>query len=389
MPHSEPFTCLLLIRSLGVGGAERQLVQLARGLRAGGAHVTVITFYPGGAFHSALDRSGVNVVSVDKKNRWDILGFLWRLLRVIRQKRPDVLYSFLPSANLSAVFVRYFSGLRLVVWGVRASALELTRYNWLVRLELLLCAVCSRLADLIVCNSLAGLEHHVAQGYPRRKMRVISNGIDCSVFRFDLTARPKVRAEWNVRDDDVLIGLVARVDPMKGHSDFLAAAALLAPKAPRLRFVCIGNGPKEMADSLRATSLELGLADRVIWASPREDVSAIYSALDVFVSASVFGEGFSNAVAEAMACERVCVVTDVGDSSSVIADLGRVVPPRAPSALADAIHDLASLSPPERAHLGRAARERIESSFSVSRMVNETARLIGAPRSQPAAAMAE
>jgi glycosyltransferase involved in cell wall biosynthesis len=111
-------------------------------------------------------------------------------------------------------------------------------------------------------------------------------------------------------------------------------------------------------------------------------VASVYSALDVVSSTSRFGEGFSNSIAEAMACERVCVVTEVGDSGSVVAASGRVVAPRDTPALASAIKDLAGLSVRERAQLGRAARARIESMFSVPRMVNETARLIGIPWSR-------
>ena len=133
MHSSQTFKCAFLIRSLGTGGAERQLVELARGLRSGGIHVTVITFYPGGAFQPVLQRSGVNVVSVNKKGRWDIVGFLRRLVKVIRAERPDVLYSFLSSANLVAALTRYCAPRRLVVWSVRESSLDLSSYDWLVR----------------------------------------------------------------------------------------------------------------------------------------------------------------------------------------------------------------------------------------------------------------
>jgi glycosyltransferase involved in cell wall biosynthesis len=375
MSHSRAFRCIFLMRSLDVGGAQRQLVELARALRSGGIHVTVMTFYPGGAFQPVLERAGVNVVSVNKKGRWEIVGFLRRLVQLIRTERPDVMYSFLSSANLVAALTRYCGPRRLIVWSVRASSLDLSSYDWLVRVELVVCALCSRLADVIICNSRAGYDHLAAKGYPLERMHVVSNGIDCSSFKFDAMARARVRTEWDVQDDDVLVGLVARVDAIKGHADFLAAAALLV-SVPQLRFVCVGGGPPEISESLRVMALELGLADRVIWAGQRADIPSVYSALDLFVSASR-SEGFSNSVAEAMACERVCVVTDVGDSALLVAEFGCVVPPRDPAALAAAIKELASMPPVGRAQLGRGARQRIENFFSVSRMVDETARLIG------------
>jgi glycosyltransferase involved in cell wall biosynthesis len=99
---------------------------------------------------------------------------------------------------------------------------------------------------------------------------------------------------------------------------------------------------------------------------------AIHSALDVATSASAFGEGFSNAVAEAMACEVPVVATDVGDSAALIGDAGVSVAPKDPAALCDGWLRLLALSPEARAHLGEQARRRIVSEFSVSRLVART-----------------
>jgi glycosyltransferase involved in cell wall biosynthesis len=103
---------------------------------------------------------------------------------------------------------------------------------------------------------------------------------------------------------------------------------------------------------------------------------AVYSALDI-VSSSSRGEGFSNAIAEAMACERTCVVTDVGDSAWIVGGTGRVVPPRSSDALAAAWHELTALPMSERRMLGKAARQRVEDMFSVTRMVDATGAILG------------
>jgi glycosyltransferase involved in cell wall biosynthesis len=84
-----------LIRSLDYGGAERHLLNLARFLDKERFDVTVLYFYPGGRLESELRESNVRLVSLDKKGRWDLPGFLWRLARQLRALRPSVLHSFL------------------------------------------------------------------------------------------------------------------------------------------------------------------------------------------------------------------------------------------------------------------------------------------------------
>ncbi|HIK26114.1 MAG TPA: glycosyltransferase [Thermosynechococcus sp. M46_R2017_013] len=155
---------------------------------------------------------------------------------------------------------------------------------------------------------------------------------------------------------------------MKGHETFLQAAARLVQTRQDLLFVCVGGRQQKDADRLKALAASLGLENRVIWAGSREDMSAVYSALDIVSSSSFVGEGFANVIAEAMACERPCVVTDVGDSARIVGNIGEVVPPRNPDALAEAMArmlDRMKRTP----DIGRQARARIVAEFSVERMV--------------------
>jgi len=99
---------------------------------------------------------------------------------------------------------------------------------------------------------------------------------------------------------------------------------------------------------------------------------AVLSAFDIACSASAFGEGFSNAIAEAMACEIPCVGTNVGDTAALIGDTGAIVPPGDPDRLSSAIASLLVMSTEERADLGRRARERIIENFGIRALVRRT-----------------
>lgn len=389
LPKSKPFNAcaarespvpkkshlLLLVRSLNQGGAQRQLVALACGLRARGWDVSVALFYTGDRWEEELRHAGVALYDLRKRGRWDVLAFLFRLGRLLRIERPTILHGYLPVPNLLAVLLRPLSPGTRIVWGVRASNMDLRHYDWLTRLTFFLACRTAFLADLIIVNSHAGLDYHIAHGYPSQKTLVIPNGIDTQRFQFDAAGRRRLRAEWGISTEAVLIGLVGRLDPMKDHPTFLRAAALLTLQDVCCWFVCVGDGPPEYANKLRQEARALGLDDRLIWAGSRDDMAAAYSAFDIACSSS-YSEGLPNVVAEAMACSCPCVVTDVGDSAVVVGDTGRVVPPNDSVAISNALAQLLRLDPEGRSQLGVQARMRIVKQFSVERMIEATSQVL-------------
>lgn len=364
---------LFLVRSLRQGGAERQLVALACGLHRRGWPVTVVCCYGGGVFQAELENAGVTLVDLHKRGRWDVAGFMWRLLRTLRASHAEIVHGYMTLGNMLALLARAARPRTRVVWGVRSTIIDRTRRDWLSRLNFRLSRSAARLADRIIANSEAGAAHHASLGYPHARIRVIPNGIDTERFRFDAAGRVRLRGEWHVDDHCTLVGLVGRIDPMKDHATFMRAAASLAARDDRLRFVCVGGGDSRFAQGIKALATRLGLDARLVWAGPRNDMAAVFSALDIAVSSSC-GEGFSNVIAEAMACGRPCVVTDVGDSARIVGACGAVVEAGDPQALADAIARVRRKleDPGEAARLHAAARTRIEESYSLDALLRNS-----------------
>lgn len=325
---------VFLIRSLYCGGQERQLILLSKGLSECGHDVVIATFYSGGPLENDLWNTKVRVRPLNKWGRWDVFGFLSRLIKVVREERPDVLHGYLFTPNLIVTILKLFFPTMRVVWGIRCSNLDFD--DWLARLSFKVNCWLSRFPDAIIANSHAGRDHHVAFGFPAEKTVVIPNGIDTERFRPDPVARQQVRSEWGISEHEKLIGLVGRLDPMKDHPTFLKAAALVANKQNDVQFVCVGGGPHGYLATLQTLAKRLGLEERLRWVGAREDMPAVYNALDIAVSSS-YTEGLSNVIGEAMACGVPCVVTDVGDSAWVVGDTGEVVPPKDPVALKNAI----------------------------------------------------
>jgi glycosyltransferase involved in cell wall biosynthesis len=363
---------LFLTRSLARGGAERQLVILARGLREAGHSVSVALFYDGGPLENELRSVGVAVKPLGKTGRWDVAGFWFRLARLVREERPDIVHGYRVEPNILSVLLKTVRpGIRSV-WGVRASGRDLRRYERFIRIAFWLECRLSHYPDLIIANSHAGKNDHVAHGFPAAKVVVIPNGVDTVQFRCDGDSRRRVRGELGVADNEKLVGLVARLDPMKDHAAFLEAAATIAYERTDVRFVCVGNGPAEYERHLRAMADRLGVSDRVTWIPARPDVASVYNSLDVLASSSCWGEGFSNVIGEAMACQVPCVVTDAGDSALIVGDTGVVVRPEAPEELAIGIRSLLDEGPSESAARGRAARARIIDEFGCDVLVQRT-----------------
>jgi glycosyltransferase involved in cell wall biosynthesis len=286
----------------------------------------------------------------------------------VRHEKPEILHGYMPVPNLLAVLLKpLFPRIRMV-WGVRASNVDLSRYDRLSRVVFRLECFFSRFADLIIVNSHAGRDYHLKHGFPEGKMVVVHNGIDTERFIPSPEARSRVRKEWGIADNEKLIGIVARLDPMKDHPTFLKAASLLAKEQDNVRFVCVGDGPEPYKSELKRLSRELGLESKLIWAGAHSDMPAVYNAMDVAASSS-FGEGFSNVIGEAMACGVPCVATDVGDSALIVGDAGAIAPPRNPEALARSLGQMLSI---DKSAISSKTRKRIKEKYDLIHLIDFT-----------------
>lgn len=363
---------VFLCRSLNKGGAERQLVVLAKGLHRRSHEVIVVTFYPDGAFDDELRAAGVPLHCLAKSGRWDMVGFLRRLYGMLKVEKPAVVHGYLTIPNIFTVLMQLGLTGYKSVFGVRVSNMNLSYYDWTAKLSYRIECFLSRYADLIICNSRAGQAYALQRGFPEGRTISIANGIDTDRFRFDAEIRNSMRAEWGVPEAAEVIGTVARLDPMKGYELFLRAAAIYSQDHHNAVFVCVGEGEESYALVLRELAQELGISEKIKWAGAGLDTARVYSAFDLMVSASS-GEGFSNVIGEAMSCGTPCVVTDVGDSALILGGLGEVVAVNDPSGMAAGWSRCGS----RRAELlPEVIRGRIVDKFSIEALILNTERAL-------------
>ena len=175
-----------------------------------------------------------------------------------------------------------------------------------------------------------------------------------------------MRQELDIRDHGVVITCVARFDPMKDHQTLFREAQHVLDKNPDAHFVMASRDMTRENPVIQTYMTDIKHPANIHLLGERSDISRIYAGSDMACSSSSYGEGFSNAISEAMATGLPYVVTDVGDSALIVGDTGRVVPSRNPDAFADAILDLMKLPPDKFQVLGKKAACRIQTLFNLS-----------------------
>lgn len=355
---------LLSIRSLNVGGAERQFIELVKNIDKKKFNVTVCTMYGGVQEEIVKNISGIKYYNLNKSGRYDFYSFYRNYRKLLSEINPDVIYSFLGEMNLFSLWCKPKH--TKLIWGFRASNMDLAKYGKVPQMIFWLQKKLSKKVDKIITNSYASIKFHNEQGFDMSKSCVVSNGVDTTRFKKNQIKSDEFRSKYNLKKSDIAIGIVARLDYMKGYLIFSRVTKKILDKYDNVSFFSIGGGDSSIKQECKAI---LGNSDRFIWLGNQNNVEDFYSGFNISISSSLSGEGFSNSIAEAMSCECACVVTDVGDSAMIVDKFGVVVKPNSVEALYDGI---VKMIMSDYEDLGKKSRERIQNNFTVEQMVTRT-----------------
>jgi glycosyltransferase involved in cell wall biosynthesis len=360
-----------LITDLDTGGAEMMLYKLLVGINRQRFSHVVVSLTDAGVLSKRIEALGIPVHTLSMHRGRPNLAGLWRLLQLLMCERPDVLQTWLYHANLLGLIAGKLMRVPAIARNIRCSNMDMRYYSRLSALIVRILAWVSPLPDVVLINTETGREFHEALHYRPRRRQVIPNGFDVSLFRPDPAARFYCRRLLGLPLNPILIGLIARYDPMKDHYTFLQAASYLLKDRSDIHFVLIGRNVTESNNDLTMIIQDLGISDHIHLLGERWDVPKIMQALDIMALTSAFGEGFPNVIGEAMASGVPCVVTDVRDAPLIVGDTGRVVPAQNPHATAHAWGELIDLPSEESRRLGLAARQRIAQHFSLRAVVTQ------------------
>lgn len=371
---NKSFKILTLITGLSTGGAEVMLYNILSKMDLKTFQTRVISLKDIGSIGEKIKALGVSVDALGMDRGFYGPLNLSRLFFWIRRNPPHIVQTWMYHADLlGLISTRLLNQVKLV-WNIRCSNVPFNKYRpltgWIVRI----CSLFSKAPDAIIVNSKAGFDQHRKMGYNPKNMKLIPNGVDTFRFKPDIKARAEVRREISLPEDAIAIGLVARWDPLKDHHTFLKAAGILAREQEDVFFVLVGEGINWKNRKLSTIIEDSGIRKKVLLLDHRDDIPRVTASLDIACSSSIT-EGFPNTVAEAMACEIPCVVTDVGDSAIIVGNTGRVVPARDPVSFAFACRELILMGNAGRKELGKKARERIIDNYMLENVAKEYEKL--------------
>ena len=315
-----------------------------------------------------IQAAGIEVDALEMRSPGNRLRGIMNLRRIIRTRQPAIIQTWLYHADLIGAISAIGSGAKLV-WNLRQSNLHPTSSKRSTRLTAKACAPLSRIfPNMIVCGSQSAYDVHAKMGYDSRKMTVITNGVDLSRFKPCDAARAGIRNEFGIASDTKLVGLIGRFDSQKDHPAFVRAAAAIAKADNRVEFLLCGGGVDETNSQLMSLIAETDVAERFHLLGVRHDIEAVTAALDLSVSSSSYGEGFSNTMLEALASGVPCVSTDVGDAKQIVGNCGLIIPPKDDEALRSAISTMLERTSADD-KMKRAARASAEANFGIESMV--------------------
>ena len=357
---------LHVINRLGASGAETMLFSLALKLRGKGVDQCFMTLMPGGSLVSRFREAGFPVEHIGMKQGVPSLGALIKIRKKIAQGSPDVIFGWLYHSCVAAGLAAP-RGVPLV-WGIHHALSKLSEEKPLTRLLIKAGPYFKRKVSHYVYVSETSAQHHFAVGYPRQNAEVIPNGFDIDRFCRDERVRAEVRTELGIREDQIVFGSAARFNSNKNQVGLVEALGGLS--APNAVLLMVGREVDGNNDELKRMIDARGLKDRVILLGERSDMTRLMNGMDVYVSASKWGESFPLVLGEAMATQVPCISTDLGDCRDIVGDSGRVVRPDDVSALREAMAAMCALTAEARAELGRKARRRVEENYNLDRIAD-------------------
>jgi glycosyltransferase involved in cell wall biosynthesis len=358
---------LHLITSFEIGGTERQAVELLKRLDQERYDVRLAALRNEGPFYEEIAARFPDVPEFPLTSFYNANAVkqLARLRRQMISQKIDILHAHDFYSGIIGAAAARMAGVKVIAAQRHLKLSDRRVHAWGTRMI-------HSMAHRILVNSEAIRDLIIEQGSaPPSKIAVIRNGVlESRASRSD--SRNLLCGELGLDPNVRLIGMVARLQPVKGHRFFIEAATTVLRERTDVHFLLVGDGP--LRAEIENQAGDLGIADRIHLLGDRTDVTDLVSAFDLLVLASLH-EGLPNSVMEAMAAGVPVVATAVGGTKELIVDgeTGYLVPPADTGALADRI--MFALRDKGCSEIISTARRRILSSFGIDRMVDSVEQL--------------
>ncbi|MBD3307873.1 glycosyltransferase [candidate division KSB3 bacterium] len=372
----EPIRLLRIIARLNVGGPAIHTILLTKSLSAHGFASTLVAgrVSPSeGDMHYFAEEQGVQphlIPELGREIHWrnDLVAF-WKLYRLMRALRPTIVHTHTAKAGMLGRLAAKLAGVPVIVHTFHGHVFHSYFSRRKTRIFLEIERFLARLTDAII--TVSPLQREEILGYRigrPQQVHAIGLGLDLEQFVTCETCRGRLRTELALPADVPLIGIVARLVPVKGHTYFLEAARHVLNAHPEARFVIVGDG--ELRNALEQTAEESGIRSHVHFLGFRRDLPEMYADLDVVVLSSL-NEGLPVTLIEALAAGKPVVAANVGGVADLVQheQSGFLVPPKDSTALAQGICQLLALPEQQRIAMGQRGRSHVYPAYHVRTLV--------------------
>jgi len=358
---------LLLSTSMGMGGADQQILILARDLLARGHEVRIVALAPLGPMGIEARREGIAIESLELRRGLGDLSRILRLVALLRAWRPDILHSHMVHTNLLARAVRPLVGMPPLLSTIHSindgGPLRMAAYR-----------LSNRLVNRFTIISRLAAERYIAIGaVPAARLDVVPNAVDTARFRPLPGARAALRRQLGLGDEFVWLA-VGRFEEAKDYATMIAAFARLIAGRPASRLLLVGKG--SLQPDVEARVRAAGLESSVRFLGVRRDVPDLMSAADGYLLSSAW-EGMPVVLLEAAAVGLPIVATRVGGVPEVVEDgaTGYLAPPGDAEALGRAMERVEAMAPEERVAMGRRGRSLVEERYGTTHVMERWNRI--------------
>ncbi len=367
---------LHIITSLSGGGAQQVLFRLISNslLKNDQFEHEVLNLSKGGFYEDKLNKIGVKVFSIGIPKGSFSLKYIYRIIIFLRQNNSDLIQTWMYHADfLGGILSKIFTK-KKILWNIRSANLAWSLNKWHTVIISKISALFSYvIPSAIVSNSNKGISYHISRGYSKKKFELIFNGFDKNLIKPNLETRKRLREKLNIKNDEIVIGNIARWDLQKGHKYLIKALSKLENKKKIIIFLIGENINNQNQDLINLINkYKLKNIDIIL----QEQTSEVYDYLNIFdfsVISSV-GESFPNAVPECMLMELPIVTTKVGDIQDVVNNkVGWICNPYSSGELSKNINDAINEFINNKIKWNdrkKNSRERIINFFDISEMSN-------------------
>lgn len=360
---------LHVISGLQTGGAENMLLNLVRATRKKIDH-HVVSLTTEGDLGESFRKAGASVKAVRMSRKTPNPFVLLRLAHYMRLIRPEAVHTWMYHGDLIGGIAARLARIDNILWHVHHTDLDPELDG---RRTMAVARLCAKLSGVvprrtIFCSQRAR-DHHEGIGYRIANTQVVYNGFDLrDNAESHQDATRIIRHQHGVPNNAILILHVGGFRPQKDHATLLEAARMVTETDSRIHFLLCGPGVSIHNPAFKKRHSRQIDNNQIHVLGQVDDIGFYQKAVDFAVLSSSHGEAFPLVLGEAMVRGTPCISTDVGDAGEIIGDSGRLVPPRDPRALANAITEMCDLDQKERTRLSGVARARIVERFSIDEM---------------------